>query len=375
MLNTLFGEVPGPDNPWQPDCAIAFGPIRWYAIFIMIGFVVAIILACLKMWKRYSISTEPFYWFILIGVPLAIFGANFGSCVLGEPAGKPWSEFWSSFGEGLAIEWGVLFVVVAAFIYFPLVLKMPKYRVRNEFSQAHEVQRVSFWMYADAIMPCILIAQFIGRWGNYMNQEVYGATVTSDGLAKFLHDFLPYMYVGSEWKQPLFLWEGLANLGMFFILYFGVEFIRFRKAGDMGAAYLLWYGALRLCLEPLRDHQYFSTTSIIFSAVFVAAGLGFIIVNHLVLVPNRRYKMFHYAIYKPMEKSNKKSFPKKIKNLRAKIERLQKDSSNAEKVKKLQMELETYETAWAKLQEKYTTQYYKDSFIRKESELIYYGRW
>ncbi len=372
---TLLGEMP-PNPGWEkPLLNPATGTSWMYPICILLGFVVAIVLSCLKMWKRYKISTEPFYWFILIGVPLAILGANFGSCVLGPPAGKEWSEFFSSFGSGLAIEWGVLFVVVAAFIYFPLVLKKPKYCVRNEFSQAHEVQRVSFWMYADAIMPCILIAQFIGRWGNYCNQEVYGANVTSEGLANFLNKVLPGMYIEGAWKQPLFLWEGIANLGMFFIMYFGIECLRIRKAGDMGAGYLLWYGSLRLCLEPLRDHQYYSMTSIIFSGVFVLAGLGFIIVNHMALVPNRRYKMFHYIIYKPMEKSSKKGFPKKIKKLQAKLEKIQNNPSDVAKAQKIKNELEVYQNDWNKLQEKYASQQYKDSFIRKESELVYYGRW
>lgn len=293
MFELLTSSVPAPDNQWSPSVAIAFGNVRWYAIFIMLGFIVAIILSCLKMWKRYKISTDPFYWFILIAVPLAIFGANFGSCVLGEPAGKPWSEFFTSFGQGLAIEWGILFVVVAAFIYFPLILKLPKYQVRDEFGPNPAIKKVSFWMYADAIMPCILIAQFIGRWGNYMNQEVYGMTVTDEGLAKFLHDCLPYMYVGGEYKQPLFFWEGIANLGMFFVMYFGIEFIKQRKAGDMGAGYILWYGALRLGLEPLRDSNYKSNATMIFSAIFVAAGALYILLNHLVLDKVRDKKIWH----------------------------------------------------------------------------------
>lgn len=282
----------------------AFGNVRWYAIFIMIGFIVAIVASCLKMWKRYKISTEPFYWFILIGVPLAIFGANFGSCVLGEPAGKPWSEFWTHFGEGLAIEWGVLFVVVAAFIYFPLILKLPRYRVKDEFNSDHQVKRISFWMYADAIIPCILIAQFIGRWGNYMNQEVYGAVVTSEGLAKFLHDCLPYMWDSTNqcYYQPLFLWEGIGNAVMFFVFYFGVEFIRQRKAGDMAAGYFVWYGTFRLCLEPLRDPEFKSTATMIFSAIFVALGVIFILFNHLVIAKVRDKKIWHTLFkYGPKE--------------------------------------------------------------------------
>lgn len=294
-----------PEKLWDSlTTPFAFGSVRWYAIFIMIGFVVAIVAACLKMWKRYKISTEPFYWFILIGVPLAIFGANFGSCVLGEPAGKPWSQFWTHFGEGLAIEWGVLFVVVAAFIYFPLVLKSAKYRVRDEFDVQHQVKKVSFWLYADAIIPCIMIAQFIGRWGNYMNQEVYGAIVTSEGLAKFLHDCLPYMWVDKlgHYVQPLFLWEGIGNLVMFFVFYFGFEFIKQRKTGDMSAAYFVWYGAFRLGLEPLRDAEYKSLATMVFSAIFVAFGVIFILLNHLVIAKVRDKKIWHTLFkYGPKE--------------------------------------------------------------------------
>ncbi|MCQ3907568.1 MAG: hypothetical protein MJ219_02215 [Mycoplasmoidaceae bacterium] len=54
---------------------------------------------------------------------------------------------------------------MAAFIYFPLVLKLPRYRVKDVFGTVgdQQVKRVSMWMYFDAIVPAILIAQFIGR--------------------------------------------------------------------------------------------------------------------------------------------------------------------------------------------------------------------
>ena len=125
-----------------------------------------------------------------------------------------------------------------------------------------------------------------------MNQEVYGSVVTSEGLAKFLHDCLPYMWVNGHYVQPLFLWEGLANLGMFFILYFGIEFLRIRKTGDMAAGYLLWYGALRLCLEPLRDHQFGFQVSIVTSIVWAGIGVLFIVFNHCVLAKVRDDKVW-----------------------------------------------------------------------------------
>ena len=360
-----------PEKIWDESKAIAFGSVRWYAIFIILGFIVAIVAACLKMWKRYKISTEPFYWFIIIGVPTAIIGANFGSCVLGEPAGKPWSEFFSSFGQGLAIEWGVLFTVIVACIYFPLVLRSAKYRVRDELGSTPQVRKVSMWMYFDAVMPCILIAQFLGRWGNYMNQEVYGAVVSSDGLIKFMSKVLPYMYIikDHQWHQPLFLWEGLGNLVMFFVAYFGLEAINKRKTGDLFGFYLFWYGLFRLCLEPLRDSQYYSAKSTALSAVMLAIGLAIILINHLVISKVRDYKVWqaltagHISSLLTVKINSYKQ-----KRLETKINALV-QANNLEKANTLKAKLNVVNDDLAKA--KSTCQ----PHLRADNEVLYYGAW
>lgn len=299
-----------PDPGWTPPLPRSGGTSSWlYPIMIILGFVIAIVLSCIKMWKRYKIKIEPFYWFILIGVPVAILGANFGSCVLGEPAGKPWSKFFSDFGSGLAIEWGVLFTVIAGLIYFPLVLKKEKYRVRDELGAEPAVRQVSTWLYFDAVIPCVLLAQFLGRWGNYFNQEVYGAALKAneEGLAWFLYKCLPGMYIKGAWRQPLFLWEGLGNLAMSVILYVGLEFVKVRKAGDMTAAYFIWYGIFRACLEPLRDSTFKSTVSIVVSWIFFAVGVIFVVLNHCLYKKVRRVKLwqsFKALFNKPVSTSS-----------------------------------------------------------------------
>lgn len=359
MIN-LFGDVPPPLNPWNPEIPIAFRigslEVRWYAIFIMFGFILAIVLTCLKLWKRYNISIEPFYWFILIGVPVGIFGANFGSCVIGGMAGKEWSQFWTEFGKGLAIEWGIFFDAIAAAIYFPLVLKKNKYRVRDEFGPKPQVLKVSAWMYIDAIAPTILIAQFLGRWGNYFNQEVYGAPIQNEGLQQFLRNCLPWMWVESKgYCQPLFLWEGLANIVGFGLLYFGLEFINQRKAGDMSAAYFVWYGTLRLCMEPLRDESYKSVASIAFSAVWVGLGVLVIILNHTILNKWRKYKV--------LESISKFKLHNlvKIDNIEAQIQ--EKQQANLEnEANQLRLKLVNLKNE-------------NRQFIRDENEMLFHSRW
>lgn len=341
FLTTLFGEMP-PDPEWPTPWPNAdTGTSWWYPVCIMIGFVVAIVLGCLKLWKRYKVSTEPFYWFIIIGVPCAILGARFGSCAIGQ---TEWSEFFAN-GQGLAIEWGVMLTVLAAFIYFPLILKLPRYRVRDQFGEKHDVKKVSMWMYFDAIVPAILIAQFIGRWGNYCNQEVCGKLVTDEKFAWFLYKFLPGMYITQNvevigWHQPLFLWEGLGNLAMFFVLYFGIEFIKQRKAGDLAGAYFVWYGTFRACLEPLRDESFGFKVSSITSIVWACVGVAFILINHLLIAKVRDKKIWHTLF---------KKGPGEV--------------------------FRMIGAGWKpSLNERYKDQKFADC-VRKPNEMIYYGAW
>lgn len=343
--------MPGaPATPWIRDVSnVAFHigsfPIAWYSIFILIGFALAIFLSCMKLWKWYKVPVDPFYWFILIGIPTAIIGANFWSCVLGpDNGGKEWSQFFTSFGTGLAIEGGVMFTVAAALIYFPLVLRRPKYHVRDLGSGEPQVRKISFWIYADAIIPTILIAQFIGRWGNYMNQEVYGGVVTNEALAWWLHDHLPWMYIGGQWKQPLFLYEGIGNLFMFFILFFAAEFIPKKKAGDIAFFYFVWYGSLRMGLEPLRDPTFRSGSfgvTMITSLMFVLVGVVLIICNHTVLKKAQKYNLWFmiktyikigfsslsYKTAKNKYERKMKSLNKKIDDSKVNIEETESDSS------------------------------------------------
>jgi len=404
----IFNAMP-PDPQWHTILPRGTSGQSWmYPIMIILGFVVAIVLACLKLWKRYKVSIEPFYWFILIGVPTAILGANFGSCVLGPPAGKPWSEFFTRFGQGLAIEWGVILTVIVAFIYFPLVLRKPKYRVRDEFGPVPAVKQVSLWMYFDAVAPCILLAQFLGRWGNYFNQEVYGAVLTSnqEGLAWFLYKCLPGMYIsGKGWCQPLFFWEGIGNLVMFFVLYFGIEYIKQRKAGDLAASYLVWYGTFRAGLETLRDPQFMSQSSIILSSVFAVIGALFIIFNHVFGTKYRKhygFKIFfssfwgNYVSYlfasKKSLQNNLKWQNKIIKKCEKKISHyydvlnnqltdlnnstiFEKREKTKKKIELWELRLNESKTRLSNIENNICTWDFPKDFNRADNELIYYGRW
>lgn len=268
-------------------------PVAWYGIFIFIGFMAAIFMGCIKMWQLYKIPIDPFYWFCLMGIPTAIIGARLWSCVLGD---AQWSSFWDFQGGGLAIEGGVVLTVLLACWWFPFILKYPKYQVRDFSTQPNKVRQVSFLAYVDAIVPAIIIGQIIGRYGNYQNEEVYGKLINTGPYADFIKKLFPLMDTPQGASiagiyQPLFFYESFLNWFGLVLIFFLGEFIPKKKLGDLGFAYFIWYGILRLSLEPLRDNQFTFITTYIMSGLWLAVGIALIILNHTVLYKLRKYHL------------------------------------------------------------------------------------
>jgi phosphatidylglycerol:prolipoprotein diacylglycerol transferase len=113
--------------------------------------------------------------------------------------------------------------------------------------------RLSFARWADFIAPGLALAQAIGRWGNFLNQEVYGRP-TSLPWAIYIDP--AHRYPGFEnvaYYHPLFLYESIYNLlNMFFLLWIGKKWEKWLKPGDVFIIYLITYPFFRFWLEFLR---------------------------------------------------------------------------------------------------------------------------
>jgi phosphatidylglycerol---prolipoprotein diacylglyceryl transferase len=116
--------------------------------------------------------------------------------------------------------------------------------------------RMSFAAWADIAVPALALGQAIGRWGNFVNNELYGRP--SD---------LPWAISIPSWARlpgfetveryhPLFLYESLLNLvNLGILLFLGYRVKNKLKVGDLTLVYLLNYGIIRFCLEFLRLDQ------------------------------------------------------------------------------------------------------------------------
>ena len=105
----------------------------------------------------------------------------------------------------------------------------------------------------DIIVPGLILAQSIGRWGNFFNQEAHGGVVTYEFLKslqipKFIIDG---MYINGNYYHPTFLYESLWCLLGFIILII-IRKITQRKKGIMTYGYFIWYGLGRMFIEGLR---------------------------------------------------------------------------------------------------------------------------
>ena len=126
--------------------------------------------------------------------------------------------------------------------------------------------KVNFWRWADIMAPGILLAQVVGRWGNFMNQELYGPPTNLPwGIAiqcqYRVAEFAcpagsdPAATLGQHFI-PLFLYESMLSLvGVFVMLFLWRRFTargQLLIAGDVGLLYFVWYGLERGLLEFLR---------------------------------------------------------------------------------------------------------------------------
>lgn len=236
-----------------------------------------------RKYKEHGLIDSTF----LIAFPAGILGARI-AYVIGnwhEFAGR---DFWHVF----AIWEGGLTVLGGAIM--GIVVGVAWYMFRNKDK--------SIWFAVDVIVPTILIAQAVGRWGNFFNCEVHGGLVPIDywrWLPSFIvqnsrysatHGWAPDGYI----YAPLFFIEGVVNLLGYFVLahVFGIRFKKITEPGDLCFGYVIWYGATRVFMEPLRDSSYNMGSdgywSWLWSLIFVAVGTLLIVINHVV----RYYKKY-----------------------------------------------------------------------------------
>lgn len=269
----------------DPVAIELFGiPIRWYAICILCGALIALFVSQ-KILKSYGYGKEIIgdmflYAFIggLLGARIWYVIANFHEFI---EYGNIFEILWgmiSVWDGGLAIQGGVILGAICGFWFlyknYPDNKKYPK------------------GLIADVIIPNILIAQVAGRWGNFFNQEVYGECVSASSwefLPEFIIEQMSVCTTNDKIAVPLFLIEGIINFIGWILITFVLRYLwTNKKNGYLSCIYFIWYGVVRMILEPFRDSQFNMSmteggihTSMLMSGLFIIGGiLAMVFINY-----------------------------------------------------------------------------------------------
>lgn len=222
-------------------------PIYWYGIIVTVGIAIGVIWGAREIAKRNQNVDEFFNALIIVIFSGYIFARL--TYVLLEVFGGRGDQFETFLdvinirSGGINILGGFIGAAIVGWLYI-------RYRHLN------------FWHYADVAGPAVLIAQGIGRWGNYINQELYGPPTT---LPWGILIDAPYrlaqfadlsQYPPDTRFHPTFLYESIWLIAGFIVLV--VLNNRFRnvwKPGTLFGLFLLWWGAGRAFLEFFRADQ------------------------------------------------------------------------------------------------------------------------
>ena len=265
---------------------ILFGfEIYYYAICIVCGMIGAAALSALLM-KRRNMSSDFIFLLFVICIPSAIVCARLFSCLTDPGIGI--QNFFRFRDGGLSVTGGVLGGVLAGFIVCRL-------------------RKVSFLRAADCVVVNILIAQSLGRWGNFFNGEVYGAEVTNPALQwfPFAVPISPYASTvggiggfsdpSATWHYAFFFYESVANLIGWAILFTLAWKMKKKPNGILTCSYFVWYGIVRSIMEPLRDPEFIlDRGGVMWSEVFaiLMAGLGICAILVLLILNFRKEGSF-----------------------------------------------------------------------------------
>ena len=212
--------------------------VYWYGIVIALGFVLALVYGMTKA-SRFNLNPDRMMDVILVTTPVAILCARTYYVIFDKHEIDSIGEFFgfgdSSGFSGLAIYGGV----IGAFACGALMCYLRKVNIFDMF----DVAAVGF-----------IIGQGIGRWGNFFNQEAYGAFTGSDWWG--MESNRTISEEGAGLVHPCFLYESIWCIAGFFVLN---HFSKKRKfSGEIVLLYCVWYGFGRAIIEGLRTDSLYS---------------------------------------------------------------------------------------------------------------------
>lgn len=224
--------------------AFNLGPlsVRWYGIIIAVGILLGYFVAQRALVKA-GLHKDTLVDIIFYSALFGFIAARIYFVIFQWPyyAENP-SEIIKIWHGGIAIHGGL----IGGFIAGVIVCK---------------VKNLNPFQIGDIVAPSIILAQGIGRWGNFMNHEAHGGPVSRAFLEQLhLPNFIiENMYINGQYYHPTFLYESIWDVAGFIIL---VNIRKHLNLGETFFLYLTWYSIGRFFIEGLRTDSLMLTSNI-----------------------------------------------------------------------------------------------------------------
>lgn len=249
--------------------AFSVGPlsVRWYGIIITLGMVVAVMYAVWRA-KQKGVVLDDMIDMALWTISLGILGARL-YYVIFYGGVRSFYDLIAIWEGGLAIYGGIIGGVLGIYI-------------------CCRRKKMKFFSMLDCIAPGVMIAQAMGRWGNFFNGEAFGAIVPEGSPLYFLrmglyphpHDY--HEIKGMIYVHPTFLYESLWNVLGFVLI--NLLYKKKKFDGEIALWYFAWYGFGRMFIEGLRTDSLmlgpFRISQLVGLICFVA-GVALVIVGRI----------------------------------------------------------------------------------------------
>lgn len=258
MDNIVKFSFPGLGIKGGEVSKIAFGSVAWYGVVIALGMLMAIAYASYRC-KQHGIKVDDLIDIAIFTIFFGVIGARLYYVAFNPSGFKTFKDVIAIWNGGLAIYGGI----IAGAVTVVIVCLIKKLSWRKLF---------------DAVGPGVMLAQAMGRWGNFFNGEAYGAIVEEGHPLYFLRmglisDNTRLDFATSEmvYVHPCFLYESLWNIFGFILI--NLVYKKKKFDGQIALYYFAWYGFGRMFIEGLRtDALYIGN-----SGIRVSQLLGFLL--------------------------------------------------------------------------------------------------
>ncbi|MGP5428867.1 prolipoprotein diacylglyceryl transferase [Enterococcus malodoratus] len=256
--------------------------IYWYAIIIVSGIAIALWLANREA-LRVGLKEDDMTNFLLWALPIAIIGARLYYVLFDLPMylADPIQIFNTRSG-GLAIYGGLIAAVLVLIVY-----------TRHHF--------IDPWLFLDVVSPGVMLAQAMGRWGNFTNHEAFGGETTRQFLESIhLPQFIiNNMYIDGAFRQPTFFYESMWSLAGFILILFIRKNVSLKR-GELFLGYVTWYSFGRFFIEGMRTDSLYA-----FGGIRVSQLLSVVLfVGGIALLYYRRKKSTNIKLYERDKAAN-----------------------------------------------------------------------